>query len=98
LDTKELDTQYLITDSRGFSTIALGQLVEDLSLDLDNPGDKAIYEKYEGIVIVDFVPTSENLAGWLLTVAQEKMKGIPNIKVAAVEYWETPKSHCRVES
>ena len=98
LDTKELDTQYLITDNRGFSTIALGQLVEDLSLDLDNPGDRAIYEKYEGIVIVDFVPTSENLAGWLLTVAQEKMKGIPNIKVSAVEYWETPKSHCRVES
>jgi 6-pyruvoyltetrahydropterin/6-carboxytetrahydropterin synthase len=62
---------------------------------------QAIFEKYEGMVFVDFVPTSENLAGWLLRVAKEKMEGpngIPNIRVAAVEYWETPKSHCRVEA
>ena len=57
----------------------------------------AIFEKYEGAIFVDFVPTSENLAGWLGTIAAEKMKSIPNIRVAAVEYWETPKSHCRVE-
>ena len=58
---------------------------------------QAVFEKYEGVVFVDFVPTSENLAAWLLSIAEEKMKGIPNVKVAAVEYWETPKSHCRVE-
>ena len=58
---------------------------------------KAIFEKYEGMVLVDFVPTSENLAMWLAEVTSEKMKGIPNVKVHAVEYWETPKSHCRVE-
>ena len=61
------------------------------------PKGEAIFEKYEGTVLVDFVPTSENLAGWLLEVAQEKMQGLPNVKVKAVEYWETPKSHCRVE-
>jgi 6-pyruvoyltetrahydropterin/6-carboxytetrahydropterin synthase len=59
---------------------------------------EAIFEKYEGAILVDFVPTSENLAGWLFTVAQEKMKGLDGIKVSAVEYWETPKSHCRVEA
>lgn len=59
---------------------------------------QAQYEKYEGAVFVDFVPTSENLAAWLLTVAQKKMSGLPGVKVAAVEYWETPKSHCRVEA
>ena len=63
------------------------------------PGEKdAIYEKYEGMVFVDFVPTSENLAGWLLEIAQNKMEGISNVRVKAVEYWETPKSHCRVEN
>lgn len=58
----------------------------------------AIFEKYEGAVFVDFVPTSENLSGWLLTVVQEKMKDLDGVRVKAVEYWETPKSHCRVEA
>ncbi len=57
----------------------------------------AIFEKYEGAIFVDFVPTSENLAAWLLKVIIEKMKDLPNVRVKAVEYWETPKSHCRVE-
>lgn len=64
---------------------------------VDSPKNKAIIEKYEGVVLVDFVPTSENIAGWLLRIAEDKMKDLPNIKVKAVEYWETPKSHCRVE-
>jgi 6-pyruvoyltetrahydropterin/6-carboxytetrahydropterin synthase len=66
--------------------------------DIDSPKNKAIFEKYEGTVLVDFVPTSENLSAWLLTVAQKRMADLPNVKVSAVEYWETPKSHCRVEA
>lgn len=62
------------------------------------PAGTAIFEKYEGAIFVDFVPTSENLAGWLLTVAQKKMGNLPGVHVKAVEYWETPKSHCRVEA
>lgn len=58
----------------------------------------AEYEKYEGAVFVDFVPTSENLAAWLLRVCQEKMKGLEGVEVQAIEYWETPKSHCRVST
>lgn len=58
----------------------------------------ALFEKYEGAVFVDFVPTSENLASWLFRVCEEKMKGLDNVRVAFVEYWETPKSHCRVEA
>lgn len=57
----------------------------------------AVFEKYEGAIFVDFVPTSENLAAWLLKVVQEKMKPLAGVEVVAVEYWETPKSHCRVE-
>jgi 6-pyruvoyltetrahydropterin/6-carboxytetrahydropterin synthase len=64
---------------------------------VDSPKNQAIIEKYEGVVLVDFVPTSENLAGWLLKIASKKMEGLNNIRVKAVEYWETPKSHCRVE-
>lgn len=62
------------------------------------PKQSAIYEKYEGAIFVDFVPTSENLAAWLLRVVQQKMKDLPGVRVKAVEYWETPKSHCRVEA
>ena len=58
---------------------------------------EAVYEKYEGMVFVDFVPTSENLAAWLLEIAQQKMAKL-GVKVTAVEFWETPKSHCRVDS
>lgn len=64
----------------------------------DEAEKSAIYEKYEGAIFVDFVPTSENLAAWLLTVVQEKMKDLAGVEVLAVEYWETPKSHCRVEA
>jgi len=57
---------------------------------------QAVFEKYEGMVFVDFVPTSENLSAWLLKVAQKKMAQL-DVKVVAVEFWETPKSHCKVE-
>lgn len=57
---------------------------------------QAVQEKYEGMIFVDFVPTSENLSAWLLRIARDKMKEL-DVKVTAVEFWETPKSHCRVD-
>ena len=57
---------------------------------------QAIFEKYEGLVIVDFVPTSENLCKWWWEVANKMLNGL-GIDVVAVEYWETPKSHCRYQ-
>jgi 6-pyruvoyltetrahydropterin/6-carboxytetrahydropterin synthase len=50
-----------------------------------------LQEKYEGMVLVDFIPTSENLSKWLLDIVQEKMEKI-NIKVSQVVFFETPKS------
>lgn len=50
-----------------------------------------IIELFEGYVIVDFVPTSENLSAWLLGIVQEKMNKL-NIKVSHLEFLETPKS------
>jgi 6-pyruvoyltetrahydropterin/6-carboxytetrahydropterin synthase len=48
-------------------------------------------EILEGYFIVHFLPTSENLAKYLLDVAQSKLKAI-NVKVFQVEWNETAKS------
>jgi len=57
----------------------------------------AIREKYEGMVVVDFVPTSEQLCAWLLGIVQKKMEPL-GIKVHSVQFWETPKSHCELRA
>ena len=51
----------------------------------------AVQEKYEGMVFVKFVPTSENLSRWLHEIIQQKMQQI-NITVSRVQFYETPKS------
>lgn len=63
---------------------------------LSDAEKQAIHEKYEGLIIVDFVPTSENLCKWWYEVANKMLNGL-GIDVVAVEYWETPKSHCRYQ-
>ena len=57
---------------------------------------QAIFEKYEGIIIVDFIPTSENICKFIYEVANKMLNGL-GIDVVTVEYWETPKSHCRYQ-
>ena len=59
----------------------------------DNP---LLIEKYEGMIVVEFIPTSENISAWLLNIVQKRMEKI-GVNVVAIEFWETPKSHCRVE-
>lgn len=61
--------------------------------DVENP---AMAEMFESLVIVDFVPTSENLAKFIFDMAREKMADI-GIEVSFVDFWETPKSHVRYE-
>jgi len=46
-------------------------------------------------VLVNFVPTSENICKYLFEYAQETIGDVA--KVTAVELWETKKSHCRYE-
>ena len=48
-----------------------------------------------GFVLVDFVPTSENICKYLKLYAQERIGDFAT--VTAVELWETKKSHCRYE-
>ncbi|WP_419770655.1 MAG: 6-carboxytetrahydropterin synthase [Candidatus Marinarcus sp.] len=54
-----------------------------------------ILEMYEGFIIVDFVPTSENLSAWIMKIVQEKIEKL-NITVSKVEFYETPKSKSSV--
>lgn len=49
----------------------------------------------DSFVLVDFVPTSENICKYLKLYAQERIGSFA--KVTAVELWETKKSHCRYE-
>lgn len=58
-----------------------------------------MHDLLESFVIVNFVPTSENLTAWLCKVANYHLDGLEGvgdrIQVSAVEFWETPKSHVR---
>ncbi|MGA1932143.1 6-carboxytetrahydropterin synthase [Arcobacter sp. YIC-464] len=62
-------------------------------VDLTKFKDEETYltELYEGYVLVDFVPTSENLSAWFLKIVQNKMNKL-GVKVSHVEFLETPKS------
>lgn len=54
-----------------------------------------LLEMYEGYIIVDFVPTSENISTWLMQIVQEKMQKL-GVRVSHVEFFETPKSRSTV--
>ena len=88
-ETGELDVLRCEWWDEGYWTLKVNDLSQS------TPSNTALYEKYEGMVFVDFVPTSENLASWLLSVAQEKMEKL-QVQVTSVDFWETPKSHCKV--
>ena len=60
-----------------------------------------ILEKCSSMVMVDFVPTSENLCKWFYDIAAKEMEQFAEqegFRVAYVEFWETPKSHCRYDA
>ena len=60
------------------------------SFELD-PTKPLLNELTESFVVVDFVPTSENLSKWFFEIVQRKMDGL-GVKVSSVEFKETPKS------
>jgi 6-pyruvoyltetrahydropterin/6-carboxytetrahydropterin synthase len=80
-------------DKKNFIQFDEGYMIPDLNIIKNEPIH--IQELYEGYVLVDFVPTSENLSAWLLKIVQKKMAKI-GIKVSHLEYFETPKSRSTV--
>ncbi len=99
-DDGELDLDTCHKMPEGYWIPDMTQIVESMEKfgDIDTPQNKAILEKYEGTVLVDFLPTSENLANWLFEVISNRIKDIDNVTVNAIELWETEKSHVRVEA
>ena len=49
-----------------------------------------IVELYDGLVLVPFVPTSENLSKWIWEIIDKKIGHL--CKVSRVQFFETPKS------
>lgn len=49
------------------------------------------YEYQEGFLVVDFVPTSENLSRWMADIVDSKMHKL-GVRVNRIDWWETPKS------
>lgn len=80
-------------DKKNLTQMKENYKIADLSILKDEP--KHILEMYEGYIIVDFVPTSENLSFWLLKIVDERMSEL-DIKVSHLEYFETPKSKSTV--
>ena len=100
-DDEELDFNLLHKMPEGYWIPNMTKIHESMDKsgwDKEAPKAKAILEKYEGTIFVDFLPTSENLAGWLLKVATNKLAPLDFVKVTAIELWETEKSHVRVEA
>jgi len=58
-------------------------------------GDADQQTHLDSFVLVDFVPTSENICKHLYQIARDKIGDLAH--VPAVELWETKKSHCRYE-
>ena len=55
-------------------------------------------EHIESFVVVDFVPTSENICKFLYELINFELEDLiepADIKLEFVELWETPKSHCK---
>ena len=79
------DCKDAIVDKVFYKTIDPKKLPSDLSPE--------VKEKMEGLVMVDFVPTSENIAKMLFEIVENKLRDV--VRVSFVELNETEKSHCR---
>jgi len=65
----------------------------DFLIDYVDSADPNIQLHYQSFVLVNFVPTSENICKYLKIYAQSMIDDVA--KVVALELWETKKSHCK---
>jgi len=84
-----LATEHYLIENKEFNYYTVD--IAKLETDLGDTFTDAEMELYEGLVIVNFVPTSENLAKWLAEITSKKMKEM-GVNVSHIEFFETPKS------
>lgn len=80
------DKKHFIEHKQGYKTVDFSFLQNE---------SLHIHEMYQGYVIVDFVPTSENISAWLLGIVAKKMSPL-GVEVSHIEFYETPKSKSTV--
>lgn len=80
------DKDSFIEHKEGYKTVDFSKLKDE---------PLHIHELYTGYIIVDFVPTSENISAWFLDIISEKMSPL-GVKVSCIEFFETPKSKSSV--
>lgn len=56
--------------------------------------DPEFIKVYSGYVLVNFVPTSENICKWFYDIVSRRMELI-GVKVSHIEFFETPKSNSK---
>ena len=71
----------------------LGQLCPVVKINQHKKHYENIQLHRDSFVLVNFVPTSENICRYLKNYAQERIGSVAT--VTATELWETKKSHCR---
>lgn len=54
-------------------------------------------ELLDGFIVVNFVPTSENLSKWMYEIVRNNMAKI-GVRCSRVDWWETPKSRSSYRS
>jgi 6-pyruvoyltetrahydropterin/6-carboxytetrahydropterin synthase len=96
-----LDHKFMIDINDPNFKLITGTIAPNLVANFTNLGDIINSESADeqlhrnSFVLVDFVPTSENICRHLKDYAQERIGDF--VTVTAVELWETKKSHCRYE-
>lgn len=58
-----------------------------------NSNHDDVQEHRDSFILVDFIPTSENICKFLAMYAQIRLSD--TVVVSSVELWETAKSHCK---
>lgn len=82
-----VDKKFIPVTLPGHTDYQVGYTIDLTGVDINSTR----YELDEGVLVVNFVPTSENLSKWLADFADFKMKNL-NVAVSRVDWWETPKS------
>lgn len=86
----------LISDKPGlvYEEISTGVAIKVVAPWVYEEVSQGMKEILEGLIFVDFVPTSENLTRWLYSIIQQKMSPFFKdlIKVESIQFFETQKS------